>query len=92
MCLCAKEKDNYNVFLSQNSHVYLTQCLTFAHANGGYFQHEMSKYFDNDKNYQYCKASVKTYHRCLIKSSTEYNNELYLNTTCMYIGFLRCSK
>ena len=83
MGLSDKEKDNYDVFLSQNNRVYLTQCLTFAHANSGYFQHEMSKYFDNDKNCQYCKASVKTYDRCLIKSSTEYSDELYLNTTCI---------
>ena len=44
----------------------------------------------NNKNCKYCKAGVNTYDRCLIKSSTDYGDELRPNAACI-LDFLRCS-
>ena len=50
-----------------NDKIYLTQCLTFANENNDYFQSEMSKLFDGKGIIK--KAPVKTFGRCLVKSS-----------------------
>ena len=57
----------YNVFAEFNDKIYLTQCLTFANENNKYFQSEMKKLFRFHGTPQ--AAPVKTYDRCLVKSS-----------------------
>ena len=73
---------DYNVFAEFNDKIYLVQCITFANENNEYFQSEIKKLFKikksgNDKEeylFGLTKASikeapVKTYDRCLVKSS-----------------------
>lgn len=76
-------KDEYDILSEFNTKVYLTQCLTFAHENNGYFQNEMKKYFAKDSNCVYSKASVKLYDRCLIKSNTDYSDSDYPSVACL---------
>ena len=59
---------DYDVSSEFNDKVYITQCLAFAHENNHYFQDEMKKLLKNTKS-----APVKTYDRCLVKSSYVYN-------------------
>ena len=66
-----KEKD-YNITFENNTKIYLTKCLTFAHFNIEHFNDSMRFYFQTHKNCQRQKAPVKLYHRCLIKSTTDY--------------------
>ena len=55
---------NYDISSEYNDKVYVTQCLVFAQENSQYFQDEMKKLFKNAKI-----APVKTYDRCVMKSS-----------------------
>ena len=57
----------FNVLSQFNDKIYLTQCLTFANENNDYFQSEMAKLFDGKGELR--KAPVKTFDRCLVKSS-----------------------
>ena len=57
----------FNVLSEFNDKIYLTQCLTFANENNDYFQGEMKKLFGGKGKFQ--EAPVKTYDRCLVKSS-----------------------
>ena len=75
--------DNYDLFTQHNSKVYLTQCLTFAHANNSTFQSEMQKIFRMQKKCKFMVAPVKTYHRCLIKSNTDYSDRQYPSVACI---------
>ena len=61
------DNPSFNVLSEFNDKMYLTQCLTFANENNDYFQSEMKKLFDGKGKFQ--EAPVKTYDRCLVKSS-----------------------
>ena len=71
---------DYNVFSEFNDKIYLTQCLSFANEHNTYSQSEMKKLFfktDSDSEYLFGltsesikEAPVKTYDRCLAKSSS----------------------
>ena len=74
---------NYDVLTEHNSKVYLTQCLTFSHANNNIFQNEMKTIFETHDKCKYMSAPVKTYHRCLIKSNTDYSERQYPSAACI---------
>ena len=82
----------FNLSFENNSKVYLTQCLSFAHSNNNKFQQEMSNYFNNKCNIkcQYQSAPVKLYDRCVVKATSDYSDAQY--PTCANIlDFLRFS-
>ena len=57
----------FDVLTQFNDKIYLTQCLAFANENNDYFQSEMKKLFNGKGAIK--KAPVKTFDRCLVKSS-----------------------
>ena len=57
----------FNVLSEFNDKIYLTQCLTFANENNDYFQSQVKKIFNGKGTIK--KAPVKTFDRCLVKSS-----------------------
>ena len=61
----------FDVLTELNDKVYLTQCLTFAHANKEHFDSEIKEIFGKDPDGlgTIRKAPVKLYDRCLVKSS-----------------------
>ena len=83
------ENDNYDIMTEHNSKVYLTQCLTFAHDNNFKFQNEMKKIFTIHGKCKFMTAPVKTYHRCLIKSNTDYSDRQYPSVACI-VGMFVC--
>ena len=88
-----KAATGFNVEYENNTKVYLTQCLQFAHLNNGVFQQEMAKYFLNTfgKNCKYQSAPVKVYNRCVVKATSVFkptdcslsviNNPLFAETS-----------
>ena len=64
--------------------------LTFSHSNNKRFQDIMLNIYKEDKTAFYQSAPVKTYSRCIIKSNTDYNNQLYPTSSCI-LDLLRCS-
>ena len=77
----------FNVPFENNSKVYSTQCLTFAHSNNIKFQEEMKWYFKR-YNCQYQSAPVKTYDRILVKSTTDYADQSH-PTVANILDFMR---
>ena len=84
------ESSNFNILFEQNTKVYLTQCLTFAHMNNARFQQEMKSIFTRDTNAYYQSAPVKTHDRCVIKCSTDYGGRSFPSVACI-VDMLRFS-
>ena len=61
----------YNVLAEFNDKIYLTQCIAFANENNEYFQSEIKALFRKSPNFNgsITGAPVKSYDRCLVKSS-----------------------
>ena len=65
---------DFDLSFENNTKIYLTQCLTFSHANNKRFQSAMKQYFNEDIEIKckYQSAPVKLYDRCVIKATTDY--------------------
>ena len=64
--------------------------LTFSHSENERFQSEICRIFEDEKNGTIQKAPVKTFDRCLVKSSTDYSNESF-PTGASILDLMRCS-
>ena len=85
---------SFNIEFENNTKIYLTKCLTFAHINNETFQSQMKEYFESNDKFgikcQYAKAPVKTYDRCVVKSTTDYSKAQF-PTSANILDFLRFS-
>ena len=86
-------KEGFNIFFEYDCRVYLTQCLTFAHANNTRLTNELSKLFTDEMvgALEVTFAPVKTYDRCVMKATTEYNSRAFpsvANIVCLYLSFV----
>ena len=92
-CDIGNESDStFNVMFENNCKSYLTQCLSFAHANNKILQDAMKQVFSSAE-YSSCKyqsAPVKLYDRYVVKATSDYGNEAY--PSCVNIlDYLRFS-
>ena len=88
------DNDSWNVFSSQTNGVYLTQMLTLANYVNGQYQNDMKDIFYNiicnENDCTFMPAPVKTQHRCIVKSQTDYSFEKYPSVANI-LDYNRCS-
>ena len=77
--LMGDEHKKFDIVFENNTKIYLTQCLTFAHANNIRFQNIMKEYFTKQLNVscKYQSAPVKLYDRCVVKGTSDYSNHAF---------------
>ena len=83
---------NFEIGFENNTKVYLTECLLFAHSNNQSFQHRMKQYFNKEIGIR-CKyqgAPVKLNQRCVIKSTSDYARKPFPSVANI-LDFLRFS-
>ena len=85
-----ESRKDFDVSFENNTKIYLTQCLTFAHSNNSRLQNGVKKYFESNPNAMYQSAPVKLYDRCVIKATSDYSQKEFPSVANI-IDFLRFS-
>ena len=89
-----ESRKDFHVSFENNTKIYLTQCLTFAHSNNTRFQNYVQKYFDemaiSISGVKYQSAPVKLYNRCVVKATSDYQDREFPSVANI-IDFLRFS-
>ena len=88
------QKD-FNIRFENNTKIYLTQCLTFAHSNNESFQKAIKSYFENFQRdtgieCKYQAAPVKLYDRCVVKGTSDYQDRRFPSVANI-VDFMRFS-